>query len=108
MKEVILFTSPRSSANNAAGLKLLQELSKKHKGGNDDVIVVLMQDAVLLALKDFSQSDFSETSEGYVLDEHLAKRGFTPQSLKSPFKPASYDEIVGLIMKDGTHVVGSF
>ncbi len=104
---MFLFTSSRNSANNAAGLKLLHELSKRPKGGND-VAVILMQDAVLLALKEISEFDFSQITEGYVLDEHLAKRGFTPQSLKSPFKPASYDEIVGLIMKDGTHVIGSF
>ena len=107
MKKVLLFSSSRSSSSNAAGLRLLHDLSKE-SGDGDDLIVVLMQDAVLLALKDFSGSNFPKASEGYVLDEHLAKRGFTRQSVRSPFKPIGYDEIVELIMKDETHVIGSF
>ena len=104
---MLLFTSSRNSANNASGLKLLKELSKKPKDEND-LVIVLMQDAVFLALKEFSRFDFSHISEGYVLGEHLIKRGFTPEHLRSPFKLASYDHIVNLIMKDETRVIGSF
>ena len=107
MKKVLLFSSSRSSSNNSAGLNLLHELSRNPED-RDNLIIVLMQDAVLLALKEFSGSDFPKVSEAYVLGEHLAKRGFTPQSLRSPFKSAGYDEIVELIMKDETRVIGSF
>jgi len=107
LKKALLFSTSRSSSSNAVGLRLLHELSNG-SGDGEDLIVVLMQDAVLLALKDFYGSDFPKVSEAYVLDEHLAKRGITPQSLKSPFKPIGYDEIVELVMKDETHVIGSF
>ena len=98
-----MFYSPRNSPNNAAGLRLLQELSK-----SKDLIVVLMQDAVLQALDGLSGSYFPNISKGYVLDEHLSRRGFLPQSLRSPFKVATYDEFTELVMNGETHVVGSF
>ncbi len=98
-----MFYSPRNSPNNAAGLRLLQELTK-----SEDLIVVLMQDAVLQALDGLSGSYFQNISSGYVLDEHLAKRGFTRESLQSPFRVVNYDEFTELVMNDETHVVGSF
>ncbi len=106
MKRILLFSSSRNSSSTAAGLRLFHELSKEPVD-RDNLIVVLMQDAVLLALKGYG-SDFQNISEAYVLDEHLAKRGFTAQSLRLPFKSTSYDRMVELIMKDETHVIGSF
>lgn len=105
MKRILLFSSSRNSSSTAAGLRLLHELSKP--ADRDNLIVVLMQDAVLLALKDYG-SDFQNISEAYVLDEHLAKRGFAAQSLRPPFKSTGYDGIVELIMKDETRAIGSF
>ena len=102
-----MFSSSRQSDQTIAGLKLLHGLSEKRAGGQD-LIVVLMQDAVLLALKNYSDVDFSKVSEAYVLDEHLARRGFAEESLRSPFKLGSYDSIIDLVMKDGTQVIGSF
>jgi sulfur relay protein TusB/DsrH len=106
LKRILLFSSSRNSSSTEAGLRLLHKLSKPED--QSDLVVVLMQDTVLLALKNFSCSDFTNIPEAYVLDEHLRKRGFTAQSLRSPFKPAGFDEIVELIMKEETHVIGSF
>lgn len=67
-----------------------------------------MQDAVILALKELSEFNLLKISEGYVLTEHLAKRGFTQESLRPPFKTANYNDIVKLIMNDEAKVLGSF
>ncbi len=67
-----------------------------------------MQDAVILALKNLKESDLPKISEGYALSNHLSRRGFLPEELSLPFKPASYSEIIQLIMNDEYHVVGSF
>lgn len=68
----------------------------------------MIQDAVLLSLKELSGISLPNISEAYVLDEHLKKRGFITQSLRLPFKLATLDEIVKLIMDDETHIIGSF
>ena len=107
-RSLLLFSSSKNSEKIATGLKLLHVLSEKRVDDDQDLIVVLMQDAVLLALKNYSDVDFSKVSEAYVLDEHLARRGFAEESLRSPFKLGSYDSIIDLVMKDGTQVIGSF
>ena len=75
------------------------------------MIVLLMQDAVLLALKRAESSPedaFSGLSEAYVLAEHLTKRGFSQDSLRPLFKVLDYHEVIDLMMADGVSIVGSF
>ena len=74
------------------------------------MIVLLMQDAVLLALKGLSRPEdaFRSVSKAYVLAEHLEKRGFGPESLRQPFKVLDYDQVVDLMMADGVSIVCCF
>lgn len=102
---LVLFSSPRNSDHTAAGLRFVSGISRDR-----DVSVLLMQDAVLLALRGNESAilSFGEIAEGYVLGEHLAKRGFGSESLRPPFKPMNYDQAVEMLMSDEVSVVGSF
>ena len=102
---LVIFSSGRNSDHTIAGLELLRNLS-----GRKRVMVLLTQDAVLLALKSRSGASdaFGGVSEAYVLADHLAKRGFGQDSLVEPFKVLGYDQAVDLIMADGISIVGSF
>ena len=113
LKKLVLFSSPRTSERSSAGLKVLAELSKQA----EDFIVVLMQDSILLASSNKLHNSSSEeeeidilakASEAYVLNEHLVRRGFSPGSLRQPFKEADYDKIVELIMREDVQIMGSF
>lgn len=96
LKQVVLFSSARGSSSNLLGLSLTQ---------SSNSFVILVQDAVLLALK---SSNELQNAEGYVLEEHLTKRGFDAASLKERFKLVKMDLIVKLMMDDETHLIGSF
>lgn len=102
---LVLFCSPKNSDHAAAGLRLVRGVSREKKVG-----VLLMQDAVLMGLKgpESAVSTFGEIAEGYALEEHLAKRGFGPESLVPPFKALSYDGAVELLMGDALSVIGCF
>ena len=110
-KKLVLFCSPRTSERSSAGLKVLGAVSKQE----EDFIVVLMQDSILLASNKLHNSSSEEeidvlakASETYVLNEHLVRRGFSPDSLRQPFKEADYDKIVELIMREDVQIMGSF
>ncbi|MDG7011813.1 MAG: hypothetical protein JRN17_01830 [Nitrososphaerota archaeon] len=102
---LVIFSSGTNSDHTIAGLELLRNLS-----GRKRAMVLLTQDAVLLALKSRSGASdaFGGVSEAYALADHLTKRGFGQDSLMEPFKVLSYDDAVDLIMADGISVVGSF
>ncbi|MDH2900159.1 MAG: DsrH/TusB family sulfur metabolism protein [archaeon] len=110
MKRLVVFSSPRTSDRTLAGLAVIGKLAK-NEGGREDTIVVLIQDAVLLATMSNITQPLDEDHDifaGYVLEEHLIRRGFDPRSLRHPFRSAGYDEIVGLMMQDDVQVLGSF
>lgn len=77
---LVLFSSPGNSDHNVAGVNLV-----RNSPAGKHVVVLLMQDAVLLALKGLSRPEdaFRSVSKAYVLAEHLEKRGFGPESLDS-------------------------
>lgn len=102
---LVLFSSPRNSDHTVAGVNFV-----RNPPAGKRLIILLMQDAVLLALKGLSGTEdaFSNVSEAYVLAEHLEKRGFSPESLRQPFKVLDYEEVIDLMMTDGVSVVGCF
>lgn len=102
---LVLFSSPGNSDHTVAGVNFV-----RNPPAGKRVIVLLMQDAVLLALRGLSgpEDAFSNVSEGYALAEHLEKRGFSPESLPQPFKVLDYDAAIDLMMTDGVSIVGCF
>lgn len=102
---VLLFTSPQSSDRIRYGLELARRSSAQGK----KVAIALMQDSVFLALKGSSLLEgLGSAPEIAVLGEHLARRGYSGEPLRSNVKLIGYDGLAELLMRDRTSVMGSF
>ncbi len=101
---VLLFSSPPDSER----LKYGVEVARRSSEQGNDVVIVLMQDSVLLALKDSSSSQILDNvPKIYALDEHLKRRGHSAESLRPGIQTIGYEELVELVMSDSASVIGS-
>lgn len=109
MKSFMIITvSSPSSPQATRGLQTALDLQ-----GKGHVSLVLMQDAVPLALKGSKIAESlarlaSIAGSVYVLADHLNKRGFSSDDLLETVKIVDYAQLVELMMNEETTMLGVF
>jgi sulfur relay protein TusB/DsrH len=103
----IIASSPSSPQVTRGFQTALDLQSKGH------VSVVLMQDAVLAALKDSKTADrvrqlVSNAGFAYVLADHLSMRGFSSDDLLETVRIVDYAQLVEFMMNEETSTMGVF
>lgn len=91
------------------------ELAKPLRAAATPVVLVLVQDAVLCALKTSAlpaaQGLRALAADGsccHYLASDLAMRGYGPVDVAAGCEPLSYDGLVEVLLADGASVAGAF
>lgn len=109
MKSFLIITASSPSSPEAArGLQTALDLQSK-----GHVSLVLMQDAVLAALKDSKTAERVRQLAGNagsvnVLADHLSKRGFSGGDLLEAVRIVDYAQLVESMMNEETSTIGVF
>jgi len=103
-----IISSSLSSSQVTRGLQIALDLQSK-----GHVSVVLVQDAVLAALKTSRIADRirqlpSNGGSVYVLADHLNKRGFSSDDLLETVRIIDYAQLVEFMMNEETSMLGVF